>query len=317
MGHDLLEHRLAGRFVLLERGDQSGIEVVREQRAKPDPGIDRAAKQHRPAEHAKEPLIGRDAMLTEQRERLGHTWTVGQALQRIGGLRDDGKPLDRYGCGDASGGIAEEFAKLTGQAGLVIPVLPVTLAADLVEVEPAQFLGQIGIVGIEGDAAGAEQIHGPHDPVPAFRRHGRGDRNVVGQVPGLKGPDSGEAGLERCDPLGEGLGLEKQPFVLERIGPHPKGIDRDPPKAAKRRGGEGHMGRQAPGVGERHDQVAILPLTADLARQHPRRRDGDGQHAAGERLDQAVVHGGPRQDTERIRSRRSNTSQPTRPNASG
>ena len=286
--HDRSSHRLAHALVGLEGCDERAVGAVGEAGSEMNAGVGRAGIQEHPAEHPHERLVRAGSVLLDQIEGLHHGRILPQVSERVGGRGDRGEAVDGLLGRHTAGHVAEQFAKLPGQPGLVIPVLAIALAPDLVEVDPAEFHRQVGVVGIERDAPCPQQVDRPVDPAPALLGHSGRGRDVVGQIPGLEGPHPGKPRLQGCDPLAQCLGFVVEPFGLEGIGPHPEGIDGQPAEATQARGRQRYVWRHPLRVGERDDQRLLLPLAADRPGQPTGAGEGRNEHGDGNGLDRAV-----------------------------
>ena len=280
--HDPLEDGGCQPLVLEKCRNQRAIRAGGQRLAGEQLRVDRIRVQDHPAQHPQKLLVGPFAMLGQKGECVLHVGVV-EVGEHVRGSGDLPKPLDRFGRGPPAGRVAEEFAKFAGQPHLVIPVLTIILAADFVEEDPGELHRKVGVVGIEHDPLGAQQIDASVHPSPPLFGHLRADGDVVGEIPGLKAPHLRKPGLQRRDPLAQGLSLEKLPLRLQRVGPHPEHVHRQPAKRAQCRGGKRDVRRHPLRAFRRHHEPEFFPLRGD----RPGHEAGPGEagHEHGRRHD--------------------------------
>ena len=145
--------------------------------------------------------------------------------------------------GAARGDFGGPFAAVVVGGGVVV-------GAELVQVDPGEFLMELGGAGVDDEAFVAQKVESIAHPAPFFFGGGHERSDVVGHVPGVVAPDGGGAGLELDDPVGELDEFEEASFVLEGAGAHPEEIGEDAAEAAEGDGGEGGGGGEGVGGGE-------------------------------------------------------------------
>ncbi len=139
-------------------------------------------------------------------------------------------------------GSAEDVLDAFGEAAFVGVVGLIHLHADFVLVHPADVPMEGGGGRVVAEAFVAEEVDAVVDPAPAVlgvrEKHG----DIVGEVPGLEGPDFGNVGFELADPGGELNEFEELPVVLEFVGAHPEGVGHQAAETAEGNGGDGDEG---------------------------------------------------------------------------
>src|SRR5262249_52379696 len=137
-------------------------------------------------------------------------------------------------------------------------VLFVGPVADLVKIDPSQLAVELGVAGVEGNALVTEEFAAVFHPAPALLGRVERDRDVVGHVPGLKDPDTGEAGLKVADKPRKLIRVKEMALLFELRGSKPEIVDqRRAPEGEH--GGEHHRG--AGGLWNRgSDQMLALAL---------------------------------------------------------
>lgn len=144
---------------------------------------------------------------------------------------------------EVGGGAVPEFAHFGGPLAAVEIAGGVGVSAEFVLEEPAEFVEEARVSGVVAEAFVAEEGDSAADPAPAFFGAFEEDADVVGEVPGVIGPDAGEAGFEFGDPVGELDEFEVAAFVLQAGGANPEDVGDDAAEAAERDGGEDDEGR--------------------------------------------------------------------------
>ena len=128
---------------------------------------------------------------------------------------------------------------LSRELSFVEEVGVVRVALDFVGVPKGQFFVQHQVIRVVPQALVLDQTNPSPDPIPSLFQRVGGDRNVVGHVVSVVGPDRSKPRLEFGDEIGEGHHFEVIALLFHQVDFDPKHIHHKTTQSANR-GPYGH-----------------------------------------------------------------------------
>ena len=122
------------------------------------------------------------------------------------------------------GRLSQQEVPLSGELSFVEEVGVVRVALDLVGVPKGQFFVQHQVIRVVPQAFVLDQTNPGPDPIPSLFQRVGGDRNVVGHVVSVVGPDRSKPWLEFGDEIGERHHFEVIALLFHQVDFDPKHI---------------------------------------------------------------------------------------------